>query len=315
MGTKHGKVVVVGSCNTDMTLVCNELPGRGQTVLGGEVYTAGGGKGANQAVAAARAGARVSMVAALGNDDFGQLALNGLGGEKIDTHYTVIKKGRPSGVALILVEAVSGENQIAVATGANADLIPADVDRASAAIRNADLVLLQLEVPLPAVMRAAYLAKRAEVPVMLNPAPMPREPLPRELLSCVDILVPNQGELVRLAARASERMAAERLFGMGVKSLVVTQGARGATVITPEAVRPVPAFRVRAVDTVGAGDCFCGYLAAAMAEGCELHDAAVLASAAAAISVTRRGAQPGVPLRPEADRLARTAANRRERRR
>jgi ribokinase len=184
------------------------------------------------------------------------------------------------------------------------------VDKAASAIRRADLVLLQLEVPIPAAERAASIARKAGVPVLLNPAPMTREPLPRSFLANVEYLVPNQGELVRLADKASERMAAERMFGVGVKALVVTLGARGARLITPDKVWPVPGFRVRALDTVGAGDCFCGYLAAALAQGMEMERASVLASAAAAISVTRPGAQPSMPRRAEADRLARTAPKR-----
>jgi len=310
LASKRGSLVVVGSTNTDLTMTCSELPGRGQTVLGGDLYTAGGGKGANQAVAAARAGARVTMVAAVGDDGFGRASVASLKAEGIDTRFVRSKPGRSSGTALIMVESGTGENLIGVAAGANSLLSPADVDAAAPAIRRADLVLLQLEVPLAAVERAAAIARKAGVPVLLNPAPMPREPLPRSFLADVDYLVPNQGELVRLADKASERMAAERMFGTGVKALVVTLGARGARLLTPEKVWPVPGFRVRAVDTVGAGDCFCGYLAAALAEGQEMERAAVLASAAAAISVTRPGAQPSMPRRGEADRLARTAPKR-----
>jgi ribokinase len=309
------KVVVVGSSNTDLTMSCSELPGRGQTVLGGDIYTAGGGKGANQAVAAARAGARVAMVGAVGDDDFGKAAILGLKKEKVDTRYISRKRGTSSGVAMILVDENSGENLIGVSSGANLSLNPADVNKAKSAIRNADLLLLQLEVPIPAATHAAMIARKAGVPVLLNPAPMPPHPLPREFMSSIDFLVPNQGELVRLAGKASERMAAERLFRAGMRALVVTQGSKGAKVITPEGIFPVPGFRVRAVDTVGAGDCFCGYLAAGLAEGKKLEDAALLASAAGAVSVTKRGAQPSMPRRPEADKLAKTAANRRSRKR
>jgi len=309
------KVVVVGSSNTDLTMLCSELPGRGQTVLGGDIYTTGGGKGANQAVAAARAGADVTLVAAVGDDDFGKAALANLKKEKINTRYVSVKRGKASGVALILVEEASGDNLIGVSIGTNAELRAADVDKAAAAIRKADLLLLQLEVPTAASARAAAIARKHGVPVLLNPAPMPAEPVPRTFLGNVDYLVPNQGELVRLAGRAAERMAAERLFRAGIKALVVTLGSKGARVLTPEGISPVPSFRVRAIDTVGAGDCFCGYLAAALAEGRKLEDAALLASAAGAVSVTRRGAQPSMPRRAEAARLAQTAANRRKRRR
>lgn len=309
------KVVVVGSSNTDLTMPCSELPGRGQTVLGGDIYQAGGGKGANQAVAAARAGAHVTLVAAVGDDDFGKAAVASLKNEKVETRHMAVKKGKTSGVALILVENGSGDNQIGVSSGANAHLTPGDVDKASAAIKKADLLLLQLEVPVPAAARAASIAKKAGVPVLLNPAPMPAHPLPRAFMSSIDFLVPNQGELVRMAGKASERMAAERLFRAGMKALVVTLGSKGARVITPDGIEPVPGFRVRAIDTVGAGDCFCGYLAAGLAEGKKLEDAALLSSAAAAVSVTSRGAQPSMPKRSAAQKLAKTAANRRSRKR
>jgi ribokinase len=309
------RIVVVGSSNTDLTMTCSELPKRGQTVLGGDIYRAGGGKGANQAVAAARAGAQVTMVAAVGDDDFGRAATEGLRGEKIDTRHVRVKKGKTSGAALILVEEGSGDNLIGVSAGANAELTPADVDKAAPAIRKADLLLLQLEIPIPAAARAAEIASKAGAKVLLNPAPVQSHPLPRKFMANVDYLVPNQGELVRLAGKASERMAAERLFRAGMEALVVTLGPKGARVITHEGIEPVPGFRVRAIDTVGAGDCFCGYLATGLAEGKSLADAALLASAAAAISVTHRGAQPSMPRRSSAQKLARTAANRRNRKR
>ncbi len=309
------RVVVVGSSNTDLTMSCAQLPNRGQTVLGTDIYQAGGGKGANQAVAAARAGAHVTMVAAVGDDEFGRSAVANLKKEKIDTRYVAVKKGKTSGVAMILVESTSGDNQIGVSSGANSNLTPADVDKASAAIKKASLLLLQLEVPVPAAARAAAIAKKAGVPVLLNPAPMPAHPLPRNFMASIDFLVPNQGELVRMAGKASERMAAERLFRAGMRALVVTLGSKGARVITPDGIEPVPGFRVRAIDTVGAGDCFCGYLATGLAEGKKLEDAALLSSAAAAVSVTSRGAQPSMPKRNEAQKLAKTAANRRNRKR
>ena len=299
-----GRVVVVGSSNTDLTVLCPELPGRGQTVLGGELYTAAGGKGANQAVAAARAGARVSFIGAVGNDDFGRAAVAGLKRDGISTRYVVAKKGKPSGVALILV-GESGENIIAVASGANAVLGVADVNRAANVIRKAGALLLQLEVPLRTVARAAAIAKKAGVPVILNPAPMPAKKLPRTLLANVDYVVPNQGELLRLTGRRSESRASGDLFRVGVGALVVTLGPKGARILTPDGKAHVPSFRVKAVDAVGAGDCFCGYVAAALAAGEDLEQAVRLACAAAAISVSRRGAQPSIPKRREALRLLR----------
>jgi len=304
-----GRVVVVGSSNTDLTVLCPELPGPGQTVLGGELYTAAGGKGANQAVAAARAGARVSFVGAVGDDDFGRRAVAGLKRDRIDTRHVAVKKGTPSGAALILVEK-SGENLIAVAPGANRALTVADVSRAADVIGRAGALLLQLEVPLRTVRRAAAIARKAGVSVILNPAPMPAKPLPRALLADVDYLVPNRVELLRLTGSRSQSRAAKELFGLGVRALVVTLGAEGARVITPDGSLPVPSFRVKAVDAVGAGDCFCGYVAAGLAAGETLEAAARLACAAAAVSVSRRGAQPSIPTRAEALRLLRGKSKR-----
>ena len=299
-----GRVVVVGSSNTDLNVLCPELPGRGQTVLGGELYTAAGGKGANQAVAAARAGASVAFVAAVGADDFGRAAVAGFRRDGIDTRHVAVKKRTPSGVALILVEE-SGENLIAVAPGANAGLRVADVDRAASVIRRAGALLLQLEIPLATVRRAASVARKAGVPVILNPAPMPARPLPKALLRDVDYLVPNESELLRLTGKRSARSAARELFALGVRALVITLGAKGARIVTPDGSADVPSVRVRAVDAVGAGDCFCGYLAAALADGTDLAGAARAACVAAALSVTRRGAQPSMPKRGEVRRLLR----------
>jgi ribokinase len=297
-----GRVVVVGSSNTDLNVFCPELPGRGETVLGGELFTAAGGKGANQAVAAARAGAEVAFVGAVGDDDFGRAALAGLERDGIDVRHVAVKKDVPSGVALILVEA-SGENLIAVAPGANGTLSPADVDAAADAIRGAHAVLMQLEIPLPSVRRAADLAQEAGVPVLLNPAPMPADPLPRDLLGRVRYLIPNHGELLRLTAKRSEDAAAAELFDLGLVALIVTLADKGARILTRDGVSDVPSFPVEAVDAVGAGDCFCGTVAAGLAEGLELEEAARLACAAAALSVKVKGAQPSMPTRAAAARL------------
>ena len=296
-----GRVVVVGSSNTDLNVLCPQLPGRGETVLGGELYTAAGGKGANQAVAAARAGAKVSFIGAVGDDDFGRAARAGLQKDGIDTGNVVTQAGVPSGVALILVDA-RGENLIAVASGANAKLTPGDIGRCAGVIGGADVLLLQLEVPVLAVTRAAAIARNAGVPVVLNPAPMPDKPLPGELLRNVDYMIPNHGELLRMTDKRGETEAAQELFALGIRALVVTLGEQGARIITPGGKTEVPSVKVKAVDAVGAGDCFCGYLAAGLADGTALEDAARLACAAAALSVTVKGAQPSMPERADAVR-------------
>jgi len=301
-------VVIVGSSNTDLTMVCPALPGRGETVLGSRLYTAGGGKGANQAVASARAGAEVAFVGAVGSDDFGRAALANLKKEGINTRHVRVKRGEVSGVALIMVERRTGENLIGVASGANMTLAPADVERAAAAIRRADVLLVQLEIPMETIERAAAIARQAGTAVMLNPAPMPKRRVPRSLLANADYVVPNLIELKAMVGgkgRASPEVAARQLFKLGVKALIVTLGSKGARILTPEADSKVPAFKAKAVDTVGAGDCFCGYLATGLAEGMAIGEAAVLASAAASISVARRGAQPSIPKRSEVARLVR----------
>ena len=204
-----------------------------------------------------------------------------------------------------MVEKKTGENLIGVAPGANATLLPEDVDRAAPALRRAGLLLLQLEVPPETVLHAARLARDAKVPVLFNPAPMPRRRLPQALLANIDYLVPNRVELERITGGAELGAAAKRLFRRGVRALIVTLGAEGVQIVAPEGETRVPAFPARAADTVGAGDCFCGYLAAGLAEGRELEEAARRAAAAAAVSVTRRGAQPSMPRRDEVERRLR----------
>ncbi len=298
-------LVVVGSSNTDMVIHLDRLPRPGETLLGGEFRLAGGGKGANQAVAAARAGGRVALVARVGRDLFGDRALAGFRREGLVVTHVRRDPTAPSGVALIFV-ARNGENCIAVAGGANARLAAADVRRARPTIARAAAVLLQLESPLEAVQTAAHLAARAGVRVLLNPAPA-RE-LPDSLLRCVSLLTPNETEAevltaVRVRDDRSAARAAERLLARGVGTVVLTLGARGAFVAADHLRQRVPGFRVRAVDTVAAGDVFNGALAVALAEGRPLLEAVRFANAAAALSVTRPGAQASAPHRAEIERF------------
>ncbi len=286
------RIVVVGSSNTDMVVRSPELPRPGQTVLGGEFLVAAGGKGANQAVAAARAGGDVTFVACIGDDDLGRSALEGFRKDGIRTEFVRIVKGVASGVALILV-AKDGENLISVAPGANAKLSPADVDRAERTIARADCLLVQLEVPLPTVKRALQLARRHGVMTILNPAPAAR--LPKSLLRFVDILTPNRSELAQVG----------QAFLPVTTKLVVTLGALGSEIRECGRRTRIRAFKVKAVDAVAAGDCFSGALAVALSEGRSLPDSARFASVAAAISVTRKGAQPSLPQRGEIERLLR----------
>jgi ribokinase len=304
MASRPTRIVVVGSANTDLVVRVPTLPRPGETVLGGTFASVGGGKGANQAVAAARAGGQVAFVAKVGADAMGDAAIAGYRAEGIDTTHVTHDAAMPSGVALILVDA-AGENSIAVAGGANDRLLPADVDRAREAIAAADVLLVQLEIPLETVRHAVALAKVAGVPVILNPAPA--RPLDAALLADVAILTPNETEAEVLTGHRVTHEhaadAAERLLSLGATAVAITLGGHGAFVRERSAVVHVPAFAVAPVDTVAAGDVFNGCLAVAVAEGRGLVEAVRFASAAAAIAVTRRGAQDSAPTRHEIEAL------------
>ena len=292
-GTTAGRVIVVGSSNTDMIVRAERLPLPGETVLGGDLVTAAGGKGANQAVAAARVGAAVTFVARVGGDMFGQQALANFNAEGLDAGYIVRDTAAPSGVALIVV-GPGGKNIIAVAPGANGRLSPADVGAAGAALAQARVLVLQLEIPLETVRAAAEAGRAAGLTVMLNPAPA--QPLPDDLLRLVDWLTPNESEAALLAGTPEPEAAAAVLLKRGVGGVIVTLGEAGVLVAPAGGpMRRAPAFAVEAVDTTGAGDAFVGGLAAALARGEPLEAAVVYAQAVAAISVTRVGAQPAMP--------------------
>ncbi len=294
------KVVVVGSSNTDMVVRVPRIPAPGETVLGGEFVIAAGGKGANQAVAAARLGAQVTFVARVGQDVFGERALAGFRQEGINTQYIIVDPEAASGVALIFVDA-KGENSIAVASGANARLTPQDIQRAKEAIEAADVLLLQLETPLETVQQAAGIAQRAGVRVVLNPAPA--RPLPADVLALVDVLTPNEGEAHLLASSQTAQpttltnaeAAARCLIEQGVQVVVVTLGARGALIVTPDFQQLVPGFTVDVVDTTAAGDAFNGGLAVA--------EAVRFANACGALAATKLGAQPSLPTAEEVTRF------------
>ncbi|GAB4109798.1 MAG: ribokinase [Acidobacteriota bacterium] len=299
------RVVVVGSSNTDMVVRLPVLPAPGETVLGGEFYQAAGGKGANQAVAAARLGAEVRLVARVGDDSLGREAVRRFQAEGILTDAVVVDPEAASGVALIMVDA-RGENMIAVASGANRRLSPADVDAVAEHLPGS-VLLVQLEIPLETVERAVTLAWNAGAPVILNPAPAC--PLPDALLRQVSILTPNEGELAVLAGRPvhdpeTARLAAASLLERDVNTVIVTLGAQGALLVDSGGSRLEPARRVEAVDTTAAGDAFNGALAWALAGGAPLAEAVRLANRAASISVTRPGAQPSLATRRELEELS-----------
>jgi len=299
------RIVVVGSVNADLVVRVPSLPRPGETVSGGRFASVGGGKGANQAVAAARAGGVITFVARVGSDAAGDAAIAGFRAAGIDTTHVTRDPGAASGVAVILVDE-RGENMIAVAAGANDRLVPADVDRARGAIAAADVLLVQLEIPLETVRHAVGLARSAGVRVILNPAPA--RPLAPQLLAAVSVITPNETEAAALTGRPvadeeSAMAAAVDLARQG-PAAVVTLGGRGAVVADGRTATVVPAFPVTPVDTVAAGDIFNACLAVALAEGRTLAEAVRFASAGAAISVTRAGAQDSAPIRRDIEALA-----------
>lgn len=295
----------------DMVVRAPRLPAPGETVMGGPFATSPGGKGANQAVAAARAGASVAFVGAVGNDAHGDAMLATLAREGIDVSR-VLRGKEPTGVAAISVGA-DGQNTIIVAPGANAEVLPSHVDAAREAIMGADAVLLQLELPMPTAVRAAGLASELGTTVVLNAAPMPEVKLPMELLAAADVLIVNEGEAARLAGAGSPEDVAGRVLRMGPRMVVITMGERGAWYAFKEHKGHIPAFPVEAVDTVGAGDAFAGTLAvrwvehqvAAALDSMGVMDAVCWASAAGALATMKAGAIPSLPTRAEVVKLLR----------
>jgi len=297
------KIAVVGSSNTDMIIKTAKIPRPGETILGGEFHMAAGGKGANQAVAAARAGGDVAFIARIGNDIFGKKAVEGFIRDGIDVKYVYKDRRAASGIAVIIVGA-DGENSIAVASGANANLTPEDVRRAERAISSAKILLMQLETPLETVREAAEIAAAYRVPVILNPAPA--KALDDHLLRRISILTPNETEMemltgIKIRKESDMARASQKLLNKGVRAVFITLGSKGAFVAseTGKIRRIIPAFKVKAVDTTAAGDVFNGALAVALAEGRPLLEAARFANAAAAFSVTKMGAQPSAPRRKD----------------
>ena len=292
------KVAVVGGVNLDLVVETAALPLEGETVLGGDLRRFGGGKGANQAVAAARMGAEVAIVARVGRDEFGESLLADLARESVDVSRVVRDDG-PTGTALITV-AANGANTIVVAPGANARLGVEDVEAARPTVESSDVLLLQLEVPLEASVHAARIGRAAGGVVFLNPSPA--RPLPADLLDGLDVLVLNETELAVLGGAGDDGRS---LLARGVRSVVLTRGAAGAQSVTPAGTRAVAPFRVQSVDATAAGDAFLGALAATLPE-LGLDRALDVAAAAGALATTRLGAQPSLPRRDEVETLLRT---------
>lgn len=298
-----GHLVVLGSINADHILNLNAFPAPGETVTGNQYQVAFGGKGANQAVAAGRSGASIAFIACTGDDDTGERIRKQLVSDNIDVEPVSTIAGESTGVALIFVNG-EGENVIGIHAGANAALSPALVEAQRERIAQASALLMQLESPIESVLAAAKIAHQHQTVVALNPAPA-RE-LSDELLTLVDIITPNETEAEKLTGIAVKNdddaaKAAQALHNKGIKTVIITLGSRGVWASVEGKGQRVPGFKVEAVDTIAAGDTFNGALITALLEEKPLADAIRFAHAAAAIAVTRKGAQPSVPWREEID--------------
>ena len=295
------KIIVIGSCNTDMVIKSDRLPIPGETVIGGTFLMNAGGKGANQAVAAARQGGKVTFISKTGNDVFGKQSVELYNSEGINTDFIFSDPKNPSGVALIMVDS-HGENCIAVASGANGNLTPTDIEKAKAEIETGDFVLMQLEIPIETVEYAAALAYKKGIPVILNPAPA--RTLSDKLLKCLYLVTPNETEAeilsgIKVFDWDSAKQAANVISAKGVENVVITMGSMGAFIKEKDQYYTVEASKVKAVDTTAAGDCFSGTLCVGLSEGKSILEAVKTASKVSAITVTRMGAQSSIPYRNE----------------
>ena len=308
-------VLVMGSFVADLAFRAARLPDWGETLMGNSFVLGPGGKGSNQAVAAARAGAHVQFLSKLGDDAFGKIARDLWASDNIDASL-VQNCPTPTGAAAILIDAVRGENAIIVVPGACFTLTPSEVEAAAEAIRTAKVFLTQLELPLDAVERGLHIARAAGVPTILNPAPAPTTPLPDALIAFADYLIPNETEASLLTGLPVDdipqaKAAALALQARGARNVILTLGAKGALVCPPDGTATlVPSLNAcPVVETTGAGDAFCGGFAAALAEGLPLLQAVRFGCATAAISVTRPGTAPSMPQRAEINALLATSTS------
>jgi ribokinase len=294
-------IIVIGSSNTDMVIKSAHLPAAGETILGGTFFMNAGGKGANQAVAAARLGANVSFIAKVGKDIFGKQAIRLFKKEGIDTSSILKDRSLPSGVALITVDD-KAENCIVVASGANANLSSRNLKKLKEKIESASILLMQLETPVETISYAAAVAFEKNIKVVLNPAPACA--LPDALLQHVSIITPNEKEAEMLTGIpvsdiSSAEQAAQVLYNKGINTVIITMGAKGALLFHENKFLLIESPKVKAIDTTAAGDVFNGALAVAIAEGKEMGEAVRFACSAASVSVTRLGAQASAPYKNE----------------
>lgn len=295
------KIVIVGSANTDMVISADHFPLPGETLMGTNFMTNFGGKGANQAVAAARMGGQTVFIGKVGNDNFGTSIISNLESEGINVSHLYTTQKTSTGVALITT-IPSGENSIIVNAGANGQLTADDVRDSEEVIAEAGTVLMQLETPVAALTEAAKLGKKHGAFTVLNPAPA--SPLPHELLENIDLLIPNETEAssisgVEIKDESTAMEAISAIQGMGVKNVIITVGSKGAIAKVDGKMIMVPAFKVKAIDTTAAGDTFCGALCVALSEGKDIEAAIRFGNKASSVSVTRKGAQLSIPQRKE----------------
>lgn len=305
MSKKNGYVLIIGSSNMDLNIYSERLPKPGETVTGGTFKQSLGGKGANQAIASKRSGAKTICIAKIGKDAFGEQMISRLTNEGIDMSYIIRDPQEASGVAFIMIDN-KGENIISVAPGANARLNPKEIQANSGIIKNAKSLVVQMELPIETIEEIFKIASQGNVIKILNPAPL--KPIPLKVLKNIDIIVPNEGELFRLhsflefkglTGGPKEKIiqASKDIASLGVKIVITTLGSKGSLIYNGEndKVIEVPAFKVKAVDTVGAGDCFNGVLASQLCKCETIINAVKYATAAASIAVTRKGAQESMP--------------------